>query len=248
MPSATLAERHADKSQPAERSSDAELVILSRNGSARAFAEIMRRYNRRLYRTARSILKADSEAEDVVQETYLQAYQNLDRLAEASRLSPWLLRIAANKALDRLRRRGPVTSLEGHAKDDGLDLEMPVMEQRTSHEPALAAATRDDPEAQAARREIRGLIETAIDELPQAFRAVFVLRALEELTTAETAACLGIPVDTVKTRFHRAKRDLRRALDRELDAALAESFPFAGRRCDRIVAVVLRRLGLKPGP
>ena len=223
--------------------SDAELVAQSRSGSLRAFEEIMRRNNRRLYRTARSILRDEGEAEDVVQETYIRAFQRLDSLAEAARLTPWLVRIAANEALDRLRRRPPLLALPafeangprlGQAPDPpagGLLLEGQAM-----------AAPHDDPEASAARGEIRRLIEAAVDEMPQAFRAVFVLRAMEELSTAETAACLGIPEDTVKTRFHRAKRSLRKLLNRQLEAALVGSFPFGGARCDRLVARVLARL------
>ena len=223
--------------------SDAELVAQSRTGSLRAFEEIMRRNNRRLFRTARSILRDEGEAEDVVQETYIRAFQRLDSLAEAARISPWLVRIAANEALDRLRRRPPLQALsafDSETSHRGLEPALPAGG-RLLEDQSLAAP-RDDPEALAARGEIRRLIEAAVDEMPQAFRAVFVLRAMEELSTAETAACLGIPEDTVKTRFHRAKRNLRKQLSRQLEAALVESFPFAGARCDRLVARVLSRL------
>ena len=226
--------------------SDAELVAESRRGSLRAFEEIMRRHNRRLFRTARSILRDEGEAEDVVQETYIRAFERLDSLAEAARLSPWLVRIAANEALDRLRRRPPLQALpafETEAPHRGRQPFQPAGGPLPEVQPMTLP--RDDPEASAARGEIRRLIEAAVDEMPQAFRAVFVLRAMEELSTAETAACLGIPEDTVKTRFHRAKRSLRKLLSRQLEAALVESFPFGGARCDRMVARVLARLGAR---
>ena len=195
----------------------------------------MRRHNRLLFRTARSILKHDADAEEVVQETYLKAYVHLDGFAGSARLSTWLVKIAVNESLSRLRRRMPVTYLEGLSEESMIEPANPVQPLRTP----------DSPEASAARGEIRALIELAIDELPQAQRAVFMLRAIEEFSVEDTSDCLGIPKDTVKTRFHRAKRHLRKSLADTLQSALADTFPFAGRRCDRIVAAVLGRLGLE---
>ena len=215
---------------------ETDLVEAARAGNGAAFEAIMRRHNRLLFRTARAILKDEAEAEDAVQEAYIKAFSKLSTFAGKASLSTWLVRITVNEALS--RRRGGSRRFEMDEFDELQDL---GAEKGGS---ALGAADqRDTPESCAARGEIRRLIEQAIDELPQHFRTVFVLRAVEEFSVAETASCLDIPQDTVKTRFHRAKQALRQALDRRLDSVLAETFPFAGRRCDRIVAQVLARLG-----
>lgn len=222
---------------------DTELVRRIREGDSAAFAIIMRRHNRMLYRTARSILGDSAEAEDALQEAYLRAYLALDSFAGRARLSTWLLRIVANEALARRRRRlarGEQAAAPEQAQQRPESAEAVIL-------PFGGGPRHDDPEALAGRGEIRRLVEQAIDELPADFRAVFMLRAIEELSVAETASCLGIPPETVKSRFHRARRRLRRALDRQLDAVLADTFPFAGERCDRTVAAVLARiLGLPP--
>ena len=179
----------------------------------------------------RAILKDDGEAEEVVQETYLRAFTHLEGLVEVTSLSAWLARVATNEALMRLRRRHPMMELS-EVSDQDLEIGISIQ------------STPDSPEAAAARGEIRGLLEAAIDELPLGFRAVFVLRALEEMSVEETADCLGLRQETVKTRFYRAKRGLRRSLSAQLHATLDEAFPFAGARCDRIVANVCAELGL----
>jgi RNA polymerase sigma-70 factor (ECF subfamily) len=221
------------------RGSDAELIAAVRTGEAAAFEAIMRRHNRLLFRTARAILQNEADAEEVVQETYLKAYLNLGGFAQQARLSTWLVKIAVNESLARLRRRmpgGPAGALTESQ-----------MTAETHHAaPGLTAAVQHSPEAAAAQGEIRRLLEAAIDALPQAQRAVFMLRAVEEFSTEDTADCLGIPADTVKTRLHRAKLQLRRSLQRSAAAALGDTFPFAGQRCDRIVAGVLDRLAPKP--
>jgi RNA polymerase sigma-70 factor (ECF subfamily) len=186
----------------------------------------MRRHNRTLFRTARAILRDDAEAEDALQEAYLQAYRALGTFRGDARLSTWLVRIVANEALGRLRkrtRRGDVLPLSPVE-------EIPEMR------------TEDGPEGAAQRAEMRRLLEKRIDALPEAYRAVFVLRALEELSVEETAAALGIPEATVRTRFFRARSQLREALSREIDLAYDDAFSFAGVRCDRVVAQVLARL------
>lgn len=198
-----------------------------------AFEQLMRRYNRRLFRTARAILQDDAEAEDALQDAYLLAYRSLPAFRGESRLSTWLVRIVANEALGRLRKQTrrttilPMRSNDGIAPDPAADVEAPAM---------------DRPENVALRRELRRLIEARIDELPDAYRTVFVLRALEELSVEETAASLGIPESTVRTRFFRARGLLRETLSLEIDHAYDGAFAFAGDRCDRIVANVLARL------
>ncbi|MGH8807881.1 MAG: RNA polymerase sigma factor [Noviherbaspirillum sp.] len=213
---------------------DSDIVRRVLAGDQGAFELLMRRYNRPLYRTARSILKDDAEAEDVLQESYLLAYRGLGKFRGESSLSTWLTRIVVNEAIARSRkteRRAQIIALDG----DG----------EWSNETAntnMNQATPEPPERAALRAEARRLLESKIDALPEAFRTVFVLRALEEMTVEETAHCLGIPEATVRTRFFRARGLLREALSRELDFALEEAFSFDGERCDRIVSSVLRRL------
>ncbi len=195
---------------------------------------MMRRYNQTLYRTARSILRDDAEAEDAVQEAYLHAYQAMGGFRGDAKLSTWLVRIVVNEAIGRARkrsRRAEVIEINGQTEQNGETTEATMNE-----------ASPEQPEGAALRAETRRLIEAKIDLLPDAFRAVFVLRALEEMTVEEVAACLGIPPATVRTRYFRARGLLREALAREIDFSLEDAFAFAGARCDRIVAGVLARL------
>jgi RNA polymerase sigma-70 factor, ECF subfamily len=199
---------------------DEELARRVASGDEAAFAQLMRRHNRLLYRTARAILKDDAEAEDAVQEAYIAAFRAMPGFRGEAKLSTWFVRIVANEALGRLRRRArsaPVIPL---------------------HEPTAVGG----PERQAVRAEALRLLEAKIDELPDAFRTVFMLRALEELSVEETAAALEIPEATVRSRYFRAKGLVREGLAAELDAAFDDAFGFAGARCDRIVAAVMARL------
>jgi RNA polymerase sigma-70 factor (ECF subfamily) len=214
--------------------SDAEIARRIAAGDHSAFELMMRRHNRPLYRTARSILKDDAEAEDVLQEAYLLAYRGIGKFRGESSLATWLTRIVVNEAIARSRksnRRAEIIRLDGDnaSSNDTLDA---TMDESTSEQPEPAAL----------RAEMRHLLEKKIDSLPDAFRTVFVLRALEEMTVDETAACLGIPEATVRTRFFRARSLLREALSREIDFAFEDAFAFDGARCDRIVAGVLARL------
>ncbi|MDO8421465.1 MAG: RNA polymerase sigma factor [Parvibaculum sp.] len=208
---------------------DAQLVEALHAGAPRAFERIMRRYNQRLFRVARSILRNETEAEDAVQEAWLRAFTHMDRLQDANRLGGWLSRIAANEALDRLRRRGPPLP-------DNAD----QLSER--HAAPGSIPSLPTPDAEERRREARAFIEEAVDRLPENFRTVFVLRAIEELTIEETAQILAIPRDTVKTRLHRANKLLREDLKGVLEATLPDVFGFDGARCDRIVARVLGAL------
>ncbi len=213
---------------------DAELVEWTLAGREAAFEQIMRRNNRRLYRLARSIVRDEAEAEDALQEGYLSAYLKLGSWRRAAPLSNWLARIVANEALMRLRRRRPEVGLERlEAEGAAIDAPLPDVE---------------DPERAAATRQLRGLLEAAVDALPQEFRSVFVLREIEGLSLRETAAALGIPEATVKTRDFRARRLLKDILGERLAAGFAEAFPFLGARCDRLVARVLERLAARGEP
>jgi len=212
--------------------SDPELAQRAAAGDTPAFEAIMRRHNQLLFRTARSILKSDVETEDVLQEAYLLAWRAIGDFRAEAKLSTWLVRIVINQAFARLRRRS--------AQIIPLDTAMEPVD------PEMRQALEDDPdhgpEPRAMRAEVRRLIEARIDRLPEAFRTVFMLRAIEEMSVEEVAAALEMPEATVRTRFFRARGLLREGLSRDVDVALDDAFAFAGERCDRIVAGVLTRL------
>jgi RNA polymerase sigma-70 factor (ECF subfamily) len=198
----------------------------------------MRQCNRKLFRVARGILGNDAEAEDAVQEAYVIAYMKLGLFRGESRLSTWLTRVVINEALGRLRKRkteSVVVPFSGH-------------DEREPAEHAAVADEKASPEEATLRAEMRVLIEHKIDELPVAFRTVFMMREVEEMSVDETAECLGIPAATVRTRLFRARGLLREALAREIDVSTPEVFAFAGQRCDRIVAAVLARIARSAGP
>jgi len=215
-----------------EHTPDAELAARAAMGDEFAFASIMRRHNRLLFRTARSILKNDAEAEDALQEAYLRAWRALGNFRADSKLSTWLVRIVINESLGRLRRSG--------AQVIPLDATMDFEAHETE------AWMEDDPDRQpervAMRGEVRRLMEERIDMLPDAFRTVFMLRAVEELSVEEIALALDIAQATVRTRYFRARSILREGLSRDIDLAVGDAFSFDGARCDRIVAHVLAKL------
>ena len=215
---------------------DEGLLSRIRAGDRDAFTDLMRRYNRRLYRVARSVLRDDAEAEDALQDAYLQAYRALPAFRGESALGTWLTRIVVNAALMRQRKTGRLADVIELGADYGADDATPP--HRADHHPDEPA----QPELAALRAQTRRLIETGIDKLPAAFRTVFVLRAVEELTVEETAATLGIPEATVRSRYFRARALRREALAREIDFAMEDAFGFDGARCDRIVEAVRRRL------
>ncbi|UFS68806.1 RNA polymerase sigma factor [Geomonas sp. RF6] len=213
--------------------SDQEVVRRVLAGDTASFELIMRRYNRRLFRIARGVLRNDADAEDVVQDSYLQAYEKLEQFSGKGPLSAWLARITVNEALSRLRHGLKVTDLLS------FDDEKEGEEANFMAEPVHTLPT---PEQTAARGEIRRLLESAIDLLPDHYRMVFVLCGIEEMSVAETAEILAVEPATVKTRYHRARNILRENLAQVVDDHAVEVFPFDGARCDRIVTNVLRRL------
>ena len=196
----------------------------------------MRRYNTRLFRIARTILKDDAAAEDALQDAYVRAYRHMDTFRGEAELSTWLTRIVINEALMSLRKRKRERTVVPFGSTNGADgpSEMKVMD--------VEDRRAESPSDTALRGEIRRIIERRIDELPVAFRTVFVMREVEDMTVQETAECLGIPAATVRTRLFRARTLLREALERDMDTARAGVFGFAGARCDRIVAGVLARI------
>ena len=214
------------------------LVERAKSGDQSAFRAIMEKNSRRLYRVARAVMRDDTEAEDVVQETYLRAFSNLATFRGESSLTTWLTRIALNEALGRKRRqRATVTleSVETAQETNAQIIQFPAM------------STETDPERTAAQHEIRRLLERAMDALPEPFRVVFVMRDVEEMSIEEAASQLGIRPETVKTRLHRARRLLRQSLDGQLASTLKDTFPFAGARCARITEAVLSQLSKDSG-
>jgi len=210
---------------------DRNWVSSAAAGDVRAFENLMRHHNRAMFRTARAILKDDAEAEDALQEAYLQAYRSLGGFRADARFSTWLARIVVNESLMRLRkhtRRASIVPIQAAA---------PLEEVEQVSDDNMAK-----PDSSAERAEMRRLLEAQIDLLPDAYRTVFMLRAVEEMSVEETAAVLEIPPATVRTRFFRARSLLREALAQKMDLACEDAFSFAGARCDRIVANVLGRI------
>lgn len=214
----------------------AALVRLAQVGDREAFRAIMQQGNQRLFRIARGVVGDDAEAEDVLQEAYARAFAAIAAFRGEAGVLTWLTRIVLNEARDRMRRRRPTVDLK-------------VLEQVQQAEVipfpnafGSSLSSGASPEVEAARMQIRGLIERAVDDLPAPFRMVFILRDIEECSIEETAANLQIRPETVKTRLHRARRLLRQALDAQLGATMVGAFPFLGVRCARITEAVLARM------
>jgi RNA polymerase sigma-70 factor, ECF subfamily len=209
---------------------DAEVVRRVLAGEAALFEVLMRRYNQRVFRAIRSLLRDEREVEDAMQQAWLSAYAHLDQFQGASAFSTWLTRIALNEALARVRQRSRLVPVE-HVpeEDEGMRIEP------------------QNPEERTADRELARMVERAVDGLPDHYRSVFMLREIEGMSTAETAAALAVSEDVVKVRLHRARLSLRDELYAQAGAAAADSFTFLGRRCDRMVGEVLTRiLGTQP--
>jgi len=211
-------------------SSDLLLVQRSLARDAGAFRTIIKTYNQRLYRIARGILRNDAEAEDVVQEAYVRAFASLAAFRGDASLATWLSRIVINEALGRLRKRRRIVAMPENPEAQVI---------RFPLNPS------DDPERTMAQRQILALVERATDSLPDIYRMVFVARVIEGLSMEETADLLGVRPETIKTRLHRARSLLRKALDDEIGPVLLDAFPFAGRRCERLTKAVMGRLGFE---
>jgi RNA polymerase sigma-70 factor (ECF subfamily) len=210
--------------------SDEQLLDLARRGEQTGYRHIMQRYNRRLYRTARSILGDHAEAEDAVQETYVRAFQHLASFRGDSGLGTWLTRITINEALGRKRKQKATVELSHleRAETQG--------EARVIPFPGISET---NPEAEVGNREMRRLIERAVDALPEVFRVVFVLREIEQMSVEETARQLDLKPETVKTRLYRARRLLRADLEQQFGSGLREAYAFEGWRCERLTNRVL---------
>lgn len=200
---------------------DTEIVQRVRSGETALFEILMRRHNQRVYRVARAVVKDENEAEDVMQQAYINAYLHLGQFEDRAQFSTWLTRITVREALARRRRSRPEDPVETF---DDMHAEQP------------------DPEHQAYAGELGRLIEDAVDTLPENYRVVFMLREVEGLSTNETAVTLELGEEAVKTRLHRAKAMVRAAVTDRLGGAAPRAFEFGAQRCDRVVAAVLARL------
>lgn len=214
---------------------DEEVVGRVLSGETALFEILMRRYNQRLYRVSRVILRDDGEAEDVMQDAYVRAYEHLNQFAGKAAFSTWLTRIAIHEALARKRRRGRMEELDALTSTNGDT--MPILKS--------SALT---PEAGTAQSEARQLLEEAIDRLPENYRTVVVLREVEEMSVAETAESLGVTDAVVKTRLHRAHAMLRKDLYARARGRAADLYQFHAVRCDRVVKAVFARIKEKPQP
>jgi RNA polymerase sigma-70 factor, ECF subfamily len=220
--------------------SDSVLVGAVAQGDHAAFETLMRRYNAKLFRIARSIVKDDSEAEDVLQDAYMDAYRHIHDFRGGSQVGTWLTRIVINQGLMRLRKQKRRSVI--------VPFREPRASESESPEVNVEDRTTESPSAGVLRGEIRRILERRIDELPLSFRTVFIMREVEDMSVQETAEALGIAEATVRSRLFRARALLRESLAREMDLATVDVFAFAGARCDRIVtAVLLRASDEQPG-
>jgi len=208
---------------------DDEVIARVRGGETALYEILVRRYNQRLYRVARSIVHDGAEAEDVMQHAYVRAFQHLGQFTGAAQFSTWLTKIALYEALRRAKQRAKTRAMKSVAEDQIVN---------------APATTIADPERQAYNDEVRVVLERAIESLPPGYRSVFVLRVVEGLDVAETAASLEIGLEAVKTRLHRARAMLRKELHRLAGSAMEQAFPFHLSRCDRVVGAVFRWIGI----
>ena len=218
----------------ASRADDALLVARALAGEPAAFATIMRRYNRLLFRAARGVVHDDAEAQDVVQEAYLRAFTRLQDFRGDAALGTWLARICVHAALDVLRRRARSVAID--------PAQAPDQEPLPEHAMPFFAPPDDAPDRALARNELRALLESAVQSLPPLYRSVFILRAVQEMSVREAAYCLDISEELVRTRYLRSRAMLRDALGARVEACAESVFPFAGARCDALVQQVLAEL------
>jgi RNA polymerase sigma-70 factor (ECF subfamily) len=215
---------------------DAEIVARIRAGDRALFEILMRRHNQRIYRAARAVVKDEDEVEDVMQQAYINAYMHLDQFEDRSQFSTWLIRITLNEAFGRRRKRQAESMSRvpsDIAEDPGA-----FMETITSSQP--------DPERQAYAQELHRMLEQAVDTLPETYRTVFMLRDIEGLSTSETGEGLGLGEEAVKTRLHRARAMIRRAVTARIGDVAAGAFQFQAPRCDRVVEAVLAGIAQEP--
>jgi RNA polymerase sigma-70 factor, ECF subfamily len=207
---------------------DEEIVQKVLAGEKSLFETLMRRHNQRLYRVARSILRNDNEAEDLIQDTYVRAYSHLDQFSGRSKFSTWLTKIAFYEALARKRKSYRFVSMN-HGEEGDQDMER-------------FASSVKDPENNLIKLQMKEILESAVDSLPEKYRIVFILREIEEMSTEETSDCLGIGIETVKSRLFRARAMLRQEIDARTAGVTRSLFQFGAERCDRVVSKVLKQI------
>lgn len=220
--------------QRIEHADETELIRRAALREPDAIRHIVRTHNQRLYRLARAVVGSNADAEEVLQEAYLRAFEHLAGFRGESSLSTWLCRITLNEALMRVRRQRRLKTV---AESAGIAAAAQII-------PFPTSQSDDDPERTMAQRQLIQLVEQATDELPETFRTVFVARVIEGLSVEETAALFGLQPATVKTRLHRARKMVRERLEAQIGPVLMDAFPFAGKRCDRLTAAVLAKLGV----
>jgi len=218
---------HAALAAATSDQTDDEVVRQVLDGNTALFELLMRRHNERIYRAARSIVRDEQEAEDVMQQAYVNAFSHLRQFNGTARFSTWLTRIAINEALARVRRQRRYEAFD---------------ESESHLEAFVVGQPSENPERQAFTEELRGLLEWAVDELPDGMREVFMLRDVEGMSTLEASYCLGVSEDVVKTRLSRGRAMLRRLLMARTGATAPEAFRFYRPRCDRVVTRVMEQI------
>ena len=221
----------AERLSAPESIDDRTLATRIAGGERSAFEMLMRRYNRRLYRLARTSLRDDSEAKDALQDAYLCAYRSIGQFRGESALSTWLSRLVLNECNARLRRSSRRENIVSIVSAEG-----------NTEVCSKVAAPGETPDHLLARAQMRSVLERKVGELPEIFRLVFVMRSIEELSVQEISGILSIPEETVRSRHFRAKGMLRESLAKEIDLAEGDIFEFGGAHCDETVARVLARL------
>lgn len=209
--------------------SDNEIIERVRDGEIGLYELLMRRYNQRLFRMIRSVITDDLEAEDVLQDAWVRSFEHLGQFENRSSFATWVTKIAFYEALSRARKSKRLVSLQDA---DG----------KVTAEAERRSTKVDDPEKLAIQGELKDVLRSAVDRLPETYRSVFMLREVEQLSTAETAECLSLSVEAVKTRLHRSRSLLRRDLEDRLGPTIAQSYAFLGSRCDRTVRIVMERI------
>ncbi|MER8533175.1 RNA polymerase sigma factor [Mesorhizobium sp. M1005] len=226
-----MSDPRIDRGDDGRNSKDVELVRRALARDADALRTIIQMHNQRLYRIARGLADDDSEAEDIVQEAYVNAFAHFAEFRGESALSTWLCRIVVNEALGRLRRSRRAAAFAKSAARANAEVIQFALDKHSG-----------DAERTVAQRQILSLVEQATDRLPPAYRVVLIARAIEGLSNDETAELLGVRPETVRTRLHRARRLLRQELDEQIGPVLLNAFPFKGRRCERLIDTVIDRL------
>ena len=221
---------------------DSEIVKRVRAGDSALFEILMRRHNQQIYRAARAIVKNETEVEDVMQQAYINAYLHLDQFEERSQFSTWLTRIAVNEAIGRREKTKTAERINERLEENRVEKNR--VERNWGTAVDTFTSSQPSPEHQAYARELQRVLEHAVDELPETYRAVFMLRDIEGLSTSETGEGLGLGEEAVKTRLHRARAMIRRSVASRIGSVAAGAFHFQATRCDRVVVSVLEQLNI----